>query len=122
MGFRGSGLLTWSEISCDVENSRSFRSSRDCRVSQGHRLKGVAALHNYLAFIFHCRWQQSRERTRQVARSETFKPVGDLRYVRSPGDDAIAAAEAKRDQEHRKEEAGKLQARRAWEKPVRHST
>jgi hypothetical protein len=79
------GLLTWSEISCDVENSKSFRSSRDCRVSQGHRLKGVAALHNYPALIFHCRWRQSRERTRQVARSETFRPADDLRYVRSPG-------------------------------------
>ena len=30
----GPGLLIWSEIWCDVENSESFRSSRDCRVSQ----------------------------------------------------------------------------------------
>src|SRR5882757_8208267 len=26
------GLLTWSEIWCDVENSKSFRSSRDRRI------------------------------------------------------------------------------------------
>src|SRR5436190_12324680 len=46
------GLLTWSEIWCDVENSKSFRSSRHCRVSPGHRLKGASALHNFLASIF----------------------------------------------------------------------
>ena len=49
---RCSGLLTWSEIWCDVENSKSFRSSRNCRVSPGHRLKGASALHNFLASIF----------------------------------------------------------------------
>ena len=48
----GPGLLTWSEIWCDVENSKSFRSSRHCRVSPGHRLKGASALHNSLASIF----------------------------------------------------------------------
>jgi len=48
----GPGLLTWSDIWCDVENSESFRSSRDRRVSPGHRLKGASALHNYLALIF----------------------------------------------------------------------
>ena len=47
-----SGLLTWSEIWCDVDNSKRFRSSCSRHVSQGHRLKGVAALHNFLAFIF----------------------------------------------------------------------
>ena len=47
-----SGLLTWSEIWCDVENSKSFRSSRDRRISPGHRLKGASALHNFLASIF----------------------------------------------------------------------
>ena len=46
------GLLTWSEIWCDVENSKSFRSSCDRRVSPGHRLKGASALHNYLALNF----------------------------------------------------------------------
>ncbi|HYB46105.1 MAG TPA: zinc-binding dehydrogenase [Streptosporangiaceae bacterium] len=46
------GLLTWSEIWCDVENSKSFRSSCDRRVSPGHRLKAASALHNYLALIF----------------------------------------------------------------------
>jgi hypothetical protein len=35
-----------------VENSKSFRSSRHCRVSPGHRLKGASALHNSLASIF----------------------------------------------------------------------
>src|SRR5690348_12928758 len=49
---RGSGLPTWSEIWCDVENSKSFRSSRDRRIFPGHRLKGASALHNYLASIF----------------------------------------------------------------------
>jgi hypothetical protein len=47
-----SGLLTWSGIWCDVENSKSFRSSRHCRVFPGHRLKGASALHNSLASIF----------------------------------------------------------------------
>jgi hypothetical protein len=47
-----SGLPTWSEIWCDVENSKSFRSSRDRRIFPGHRLKGASALHNYLASIF----------------------------------------------------------------------
>ena len=79
------GLPTWSEIWCDVENSKSFRSSHPRRVSRGHRLKGPGALHNYLALIFHSRWRQSRERTWQVARSETFRPAGGVRYVRSPG-------------------------------------
>jgi hypothetical protein len=49
---QGPGLLTWCEIWCDVENSKSFRSSRDGRVSPGHRLKGASALHNSLASIF----------------------------------------------------------------------
>jgi len=49
---RTPGLLTWSEIWCDVENSKSFRSSCDRRVSPGRRLKGASALHNYLALIF----------------------------------------------------------------------
>jgi hypothetical protein len=49
---RNPGLLTWSEISCDVENSKSFRSSRDRRIFPGHRLKGASALHNHLASIF----------------------------------------------------------------------
>src|SRR5512140_59967 len=44
--------MTWSEIWCDVENSTSFRSSRDRRIFPGHRLKGASALHNYLASIF----------------------------------------------------------------------
>src|ERR1700745_1401142 len=52
VGPRTPGLLTWSEIWCDVENSKSFRSSRDCRIFPGHRLKGASALHNYLASIF----------------------------------------------------------------------
>ena len=47
-----SGFLTWSEIWCDVENSKGFRSSRDRRIFPGHRLKGASALHNYLASIF----------------------------------------------------------------------
>jgi hypothetical protein len=47
-----SGLLTWSEIWCEVENSKSFRSSRDRRIFPGHRLKGASALHNFLASIF----------------------------------------------------------------------
>ena len=46
------GLLTWCEIWCDVENSKSFRSSRDRRIFPGHRLKGASALHNFLASIF----------------------------------------------------------------------
>ncbi len=46
------GLLTWSEIWCDVDNSKRFRSSRDDRVSPGHRIKGGSALHNSLASIF----------------------------------------------------------------------
>jgi hypothetical protein len=46
------GLLTWSEIWCDVDNSERFRSSCSRHVSQGHRLTGVAALHNFLASIF----------------------------------------------------------------------
>jgi hypothetical protein len=46
------GLLTWSEIWCDVENSKSFRSSRDRHIFPGHRLKDASALHNYLASIF----------------------------------------------------------------------
>jgi hypothetical protein len=46
------GLLTWSEIWCHVDNSERFRSSCSRPVSQGHRLKGVAALHNFLASIF----------------------------------------------------------------------
>jgi hypothetical protein len=46
------GLLTWSEIWCDVDNSKRFRSSRDGRVSPGHRLEGGSALHNSLASIF----------------------------------------------------------------------
>jgi hypothetical protein len=49
---RGPGLLTWSEIWCDVDNSERFRSSWSRHVSQGHRLKGDAALHNFLASIF----------------------------------------------------------------------
>jgi hypothetical protein len=32
--------------------SGGFRSSRDCRVSPGYRLKGAPALHNFLASIF----------------------------------------------------------------------
>src|SRR5271170_5285398 len=48
----GPGLPTWSEIWCDVENSKSFRSSRDRRIFPGHRLKGASALHNFLAYIF----------------------------------------------------------------------
>ena len=44
--------MPWSEIWCDVDNSKRFRSSCSRHVSQGHRLKGVAALHNFLAFIF----------------------------------------------------------------------
>ena len=78
---RTPGLPTWREIWCDVENSKSFRSSHPRRVSQGHRLKGLGALHNHLALIFHSRWRQSRERSWQVARSETFRPAGDVRYV-----------------------------------------
>jgi hypothetical protein len=43
------GLLTWSEIWCDVENSKSLRSSRDCRIfqvtdSRVHRLY-IISLH-----------------------------------------------------------------------------
>jgi hypothetical protein len=49
---RTPGLLTWCEIWCDVENSKSFRSSRDRRIFPGHRLKGASALHNFLASIF----------------------------------------------------------------------
>ena len=37
---------------CDVDNSKRFRSSRDGRVSPGHRLKGASALHNSLSSIF----------------------------------------------------------------------
>jgi hypothetical protein len=48
----GPGLLTWSEIWRDVENSKSLRSSRDRRIVPGHRVKGASALHNYLASIF----------------------------------------------------------------------
>jgi D-threo-aldose 1-dehydrogenase len=46
------GLPTWSEIWCDVDNSKSFRSSRDRRIFPGQRLKGASTLHNYLASIF----------------------------------------------------------------------
>ena len=35
---KGPGLLTWCEIWCDVENSKSFRSSRNRRIFPGHRL------------------------------------------------------------------------------------
>ncbi len=52
LGAPSPGLLTWSEIWCDVENSKSFRSSRDRRVFPGHRLKSASALHNYPASIF----------------------------------------------------------------------
>jgi hypothetical protein len=90
--WEGPGLLTWSEIWCDVENLKSFRSSRDRRVSPGHRVKDVSALHNYLALIFHCHWRQSRERTWQVARSETFRAADDPRYVRSPEAWSLACA------------------------------
>jgi hypothetical protein len=41
-------LMTWSEIWCDVENSKSFRSSHYRYVSPGHGLEGVAALHTVI--------------------------------------------------------------------------
>jgi hypothetical protein len=49
---RAPGLLTRCEIWCDMENSKSFRSSCDHRIFPGHRLKSAPALHNFLALIF----------------------------------------------------------------------
>jgi hypothetical protein len=77
------GLLTWSEIWCDVENSKSFRSSYDRRVSQGHRLRGASALHNYLALIFHC---SGRDDTEQYAGKHQKEPGHEPRDTPSPGD------------------------------------
>ena len=73
------GLLTWSEIWCDVDNSKRFRSSCSRHVSQGHRLKGVAALHNFLASIFTApgvtTWRDMSGNTRknQVTRLVTLR-------------------------------------------------
>lgn len=77
------GLLTWSEIWCDVENSKSFRSSCDRRVFPGHRLRGASALHNYLALIFHC---SGRDDTEQYAGKHQKEPGHELRDTPSPGD------------------------------------
>ena len=77
--FRSSGLLTWSEIWCDVDNSKRFRSSCTRHVSQGHRLKGVAALHNFLASIFTApgvttwRGMSGNTRKNQVTRLVTLR-------------------------------------------------
>ena len=74
-----SGLLTRCEIWCDVENSKSFRSSRDHRIFPGHRLKSAPALHNFLAFIFTApnmtTWSDMSGNTRknQVARLVTLR-------------------------------------------------
>ena len=73
------GLLTWCEIWCDVENSKSFRSSCDCHTFPGHRLKGASALHNFLASIFTApsvtTWSDMSGNTRknQVTRLETLR-------------------------------------------------
>ena len=79
LGNPNSGLLTWSEIWCDVDNSKRFRSSCSRHVSQGHRLKGVAALHNFLASIFTApgvtTWRDMSGNTRknQVTRLVTLR-------------------------------------------------
>ena len=71
--------MTWSEIWCDVDNSKRFRSSCSRHVSQGHRLKGVAALHNFLASIFTApgvtTWRDMSGNTRknQVTRLVTLR-------------------------------------------------
>jgi len=73
------GLLTWSEIWCDVDNSKRFRLSCSRHVSQGHRVKDVAALHNFLAFIFTApgvtTWRDMAGNTRknQVTRLVTLR-------------------------------------------------
>ena len=59
---RTPGLLTWSEIWRDVVSLKSFGSGHDRHVSPGHGVKGVAALHNYLALISHRYRAASRQR------------------------------------------------------------
>jgi len=105
---RSPGLLTWSEIWCDVDNSKRFRSGCSCHVSQGHRLKGVAALHNLLAFIFHCSGRDDMERYVRKHQEEpghhtrdTASPVDN---VRSPGDSVTLRSDAGADGEMRERE------------------
>src|SRR5690349_16410855 len=86
---RYSGLPTWSEIWCDVENSKSFRSSRDRRIFPGHRLKGASALHNYLASIFTApsvtAWSDMSGNTRKTQVTQTCDTASPVDNVRSPG-------------------------------------
>ena len=93
------GLLTWSEIWCDVDNSKRFRSSCSRHVSQGHRLKGVAALHNFLASIFTApgvttwRGMSGNTRKNQVTRLVTLRHQSTMSGALRPGiGDTIPAA------------------------------
>jgi len=90
----GPGLLTWSEIWCDVENSKSFRSSRGRRVFPGHRLKGASALHNYLASIFTASsvttWSDMSGKHHKEPGHQTRDTASPVDNVRSPGAGAYA--------------------------------
>ena len=87
--FRTHGLLTWSEIWCDVENSQSFRSSRDRRIFPGHRLKGASALHNFLASIFTApsvtTWSDMSGKHQKEPGHQTRDTASPVDNVRSPG-------------------------------------
>jgi hypothetical protein len=92
------GLLTWSEIWCDVENLKSFRSSRDRRIFAGHRLKGASALHNFLASIFTApsvtTWSDMSGNTRknQVTRLVTLRHRSIMSGALGPGNSGRPAA------------------------------
>ena len=83
--------MTWSEIWCDVDNSKRFRSGSSRHVSQGHRLKGVAALHNFLALIFTVpavtTWRDMSGNTRknQVTRLVTLRHQSTMSGALEPG-------------------------------------
>jgi hypothetical protein len=77
--------MTWSEIWCDVENSKSFRSSRDRRILPGHRLNGASALHNFLASIFTApsvtTWSDMSGNTRKNPGHQTRDSASPVDYV-----------------------------------------
>src|SRR5205823_1814094 len=61
-GDLGPGLLTWCESWCEVCGLEEPKTRLAYHVIPGHRLEGVATLHNYLASIFTVSGRPSRKR------------------------------------------------------------
>ena len=56
------GLLTWSENTCEVSGLEEPKTRLVRHVLPGHRLECVAALHNYLALIITTSGRRGRKR------------------------------------------------------------